>query len=165
MWQSAEKNDGEPVEMWKSTEQIPTFPRGVHFVLDKEQPLHRRHRGRTENSFPRRLLGLLHTDSPRVTPSTRTGTLKLISRPRGLPASPASTNQLDDAARRRAPRYGAERVRSRGGMMGCRSIDHSPIASVQKQRRRPPPRAAIPGRPRHGTDQECRRVVFPGCRS
>ena len=56
-------------------------------------------------------------------------------------------------------------VRSRGGMVGCRSIDHSPIASVQKQRRRLPPRAAIPGRPRHGSDNKCRRVVFPGCRS
>ena len=33
---------------------------------------------------------------------------------------------------------------------GCRSIGHSPTASVQKQRRRRPPWTTKPGRPRHG---------------
>ena len=44
---------------------------------------------------------------------------------------------------------------------GWRSIGHSPTASVQKQRRRPPPRTTTPGRPRHGRNRYRRRVVFP----
>jgi hypothetical protein len=43
MWPSDENEwTKRRVEIWKSTEQIPTFPHVVQLVLDKEQPLHRR---------------------------------------------------------------------------------------------------------------------------